>query len=173
MDATIMLNRSLVVYKLLVELQKKYPNLKFKPSDSYYWSPETNEIFFVEDARDELADWSLIHEVGHALLKHSSYDADYMLLRLEVDAWEKAQSIANKFNIEIDENHIQDCLDTYRDWVHKRSICPKCNTQNFQQSDFKHYKCFNCHATWRVTTSRFCRTYRTKEASPLKETVFV
>jgi hypothetical protein len=158
---------------LISGIRKNYPKIKLSPSTSYYWSPETNEIFYNESAYDKLAEWSLLHEVGHALLNHKSYDTDYMLIRLEVMAWQKAKEIGPKFGIEIDENHIQDCLDTYRDWIYKRSICPSCTTKSFQQSDHKHYRCFNCHMTWRVTPSRFCRAYRTKEKISLDQKVFI
>ena len=161
------------MHKLLTSLQIAYPKIKFTPSTSFYWSPENQEVFYIEDIDTEISRWSLLHEVGHALLDHHSYDADYMLLRLEVAAWQKAKEISQNFNLLIEEDHIQDCLDTYRDWVFKRSICPECGTKCFQGSDFKHYKCFNCHARWRVTPSRFCRTYRTTESKLTTETLFV
>jgi hypothetical protein len=31
-----------------------------------------------------------------------------------------------------------------------------------QQDSLPLYRCFNCHATWRVAPSRFCRPYRQK-----------
>jgi hypothetical protein len=57
-------------------------------------------------------------------------------------------------------------LDTYRDWLYKRSICPTCTAKCLQQGDFVHYRCFNCHTTWRVTASRFCRAYRRQKDVP-------
>ena len=96
-----------------------------------------------------------MHETGHALLGHANYQADYELIQLEVAAWQEAKQIAKPLKIEIDEDHIQDCLDTYRDWLYKRSICPNCATKSLQQGDFVHYRCFNCHTTWRVSNSLF------------------
>ena len=96
-----------------------------------------------------------------------------MLLKLEVEAWEKAKEVALKLDIKIDPNHIEDCLDTYRDWLYKRSVCPKCSNKSLQQSDFNHYECFNCHMRWRVTTSRFCRTYRMKDKTTVQQEVFI
>ena len=146
---------------LIARLRLTYPELTFSPSDSFYWSPENKEIFYLQSAKDDEIDkWSLLHEVGHALLDHANYDYDFMLLRLEVDAWEKGQEVASKLDMVIDKDHIQDCLDTYRDWIFKRSVCPKCSNKSYQQKDFRHYRCFNCHMCWRVTPSRFCRTYR-------------
>jgi len=138
-----------------------FPQLKFTPGEQFCWSPETQEIFYNESARGEQALWSLLHETGHALLGHTSYRADLELLRLEIEAWERAKQLAETLEMVIDEDHIQDCLDTYRDWLHKRSICPACNTKSIQQGDFVHYRCFNCHTVWKVNADRFRRAYRT------------
>lgn len=146
--------------KLIHKIQVEFPRLRFTAAKQFYWSPESSEIFYNTDARGKQATWSLLHETGHALLGHTSYMADFELVRLEVAAWERAQQLAQHLGLKIDEDHIQDCLDTYRDWLYKRSICPTCTTKCLQQGDFVHYRCFNCHTTWRVTASRFCRAYR-------------
>jgi hypothetical protein len=145
---------------LVAKLQARFPALRFTAGDQFSWSPETNEIIYKESARGRQAIWSLLHETGHALLGHDAYKADFELLRLEMAAWEQARHLAEELKITIDESHIQDCLDTYRDWLYKRSICPSCNTKSLQQGDFVHYRCHNCHTTWRVTPSRFARAYR-------------
>lgn len=147
---------------LLHKLQSLYPDLRFTAGKQFCWSPETQEIFYiVSHSNAERATWSLLHETGHALLEHTSYEADVELIRLEVAAWEKARELATEVDLQIDEDHIQDCLDTYRDWLYKRSICPSCRTKCLQQDDHAHYRCFNCHTVWRVSASRFCRAYRT------------
>jgi hypothetical protein len=145
-----------LINKILV----KFPDLHFTEAKQFYWSPESSEIFYNAAAHGQQATWSLLHETGHALLGHNSYKADFELVRLEIAAWEQAQMLAEDFGLTIQEDHVQDCLDTYRDWLYKRSICPNCTTKSLQQGDFVHYRCFNCHATWRVTASRFCRAYR-------------
>ena len=152
--------------KLIGELQTRFPDLRFTAGRQFYWSPETGEIFYKAEARGRHATWSLLHETGHALLEHRGYKADFELLRLEINAWQRARQLAEALQIEIDEEHIQDCLDTYRDWLHKRSICPNCTTKSLQQGDFVHYRCFNCHTTWRVTASRFRRAYRRSQDVP-------
>ncbi len=146
--------------KLIARLQAEFPALRFTPGQQFYWSPESGEIFYVHGANGRKATWSLLHETGHALLKHQSYKADFELLRLEVAAWERARQLAATIGLKIDEDHIQDCLDTYRDWLYKRSICPSCAAKCLQQDDFAQYRCFNCHTVWRVSASRFCRAYR-------------
>jgi hypothetical protein len=149
--------------KLIDKLQAEFPSLHFTAAKEFYWSPESSEIFYNAGARGRQATWALLHETGHALLGHASYKADFELVRLEVAAWERAQQLAQHLELSIDEDHIQDCLDTYRDWLYKRSICPNCTTKCLQQGDFVHYRCFNCHTTWRVTASRFCRAYRRRK----------
>lgn len=147
---------------LIGELSKKYPKIKFEESDKFYWSPSTEIVFYNSNSKDlESSKWALLHEVGHALLKHKDYDQDFKLLRMEVLAWEKAKKIAINFAQNIDENHIQDCLDTYRDWIYKRSLCPKCSTISLQNKTDNKYRCFNCSSVWQVSSSKFCRPYRT------------
>jgi hypothetical protein len=148
------------VKKLIETLQEKFPELCFTPGQQFSWSPEAGEVIYKKGARGEQAQWSLLHETGHALLGHRSYGADFELIRLEVEAWERAKLIAQEVSIKIDEDHIQDCLDTYRDWLYKRSICPNCGTKCLQQDDFVHYHCFNCNTKWHVSASRFGRAYR-------------
>jgi hypothetical protein len=141
-------------------LTGSYKRIKFRPGDKFYWSPETKEVFYDKAASQQNGVWSLLHETGHALLEHVSYKADFELIRLEVAAWEKAKALASDMQIRIDEDHVQDCIDTYRDWLYARSICPTCNTKSLQQGDLAHYQCFNCRSMWKVTPSRFCRAYR-------------
>ena len=151
---------------MLDQLQSRFPELQFTAGERFCWSPKTHEILYDADRHDEAASWSLLHETGHALLDHQSYLADFELVKIEMAAWQKARQLAIEFDITIDEDHIQDCLDTYRDWLYKRSICPHCSTKALQQNDYAHYRCFNCHTVWKVTPSRFCRSYRTTQRLP-------
>lgn len=158
---------------VIASLSGLYPSLTYIESDTFCWSPETREVMYVHSSDDETFTWSVLHETGHALLEHSTYKADFELIRLEVAAWEKAKEIALERGIFIDESHIQDCIDTYRDWLYGRSICPSCDTKCLQQSDLSFYRCFNCHEQWRVTPSRFCRAYRaTKRTGAAPRPVF-
>lgn len=154
--------------KLLVRLAEDFPQLCFAAGPSFCWSPATGQILYKQSAPDDpspQAVFSLLHETGHALLGHKRYRLDFELLELEVSAWERAKHLAAQYGITIDEDHIQDCLDTYRDWLYRRSICPSCTTKALQQDGSHYYQCFNCRATWRVSPSRFCRPYRqTKHA---------
>jgi ribosomal protein S27AE len=143
---------------LLRKLTAAYPQLDFCLGERFYWSPKTKQIFY-QDKSEEAYHWKLLHEVGHALLGHSTYNSDIELLQLEVAAWEKAKQLTPEFATAINPDYIQDCLDTYRDWLHKRSTCPTCGTRSLQENS-ERYHCFNCQASWQVSPSRFCRTYR-------------
>lgn len=148
--------------KLLDTLQKDFPRLTFTAGEEFCWSPKHAAIIYPVGATSEAANWALLHEVSHALLDHHNYQSDLELISLESQAWEQAKTLGQKYGHQIDADHIEDCMDTYRDWLHQRSACPVCSTRSLQQ-DSEHYKCFNCGQVWKVTSSRFCRPYRLKE----------
>lgn len=145
--------------KVLKQLRQDYPNLLFQEGESFCWSPQTKQIFYTLE-HAQFGPWAILHETAHALLGHTKYSHDFELLQMEVAAWEAAKEIASNYGIAIDEDHVQDCLDSYRDWLYKRSICPSCGTKSIQQDQELRYQCFNCHSTWSVAASRFCRPYR-------------
>ncbi len=143
-------------------LSEQFPHLSFKAGRGFYWSAPTGEVVYSRSAQGDQAIWSLLHETSHALLTHQSYGNDFELIEMEVAAWEHAKGLASRLGLPtIDEGHLQDCLDTYRDWLHKRCVCPNCGTKSLQSTS-QAYRCFNCSTQWRVTPSRFCRTYRAR-----------
>lgn len=142
---------------IIDKLKTDFSKIRFVSSDRFQWSPEEKIIYFVKEA--ENGDWSLLHEAGHMLCKHINYSNDLGLLRMEVEAWEKARNLANKYDHRIDEEHIDRCLDTYRDWIHKRSSCPKCGQAGIEKTT-GNYQCINCRHGWKVSRERFCRIYR-------------
>jgi hypothetical protein len=146
--------------KVVNQLQNLLPDVTFSCGDSFFWSPQHRLISY-QDEQDKIIvhTWALLHEAAHALLSHTTYNSDFELLMLEVEAWEKAEEISKEVGVVIDKDHIQDCLDTYRDWMHQRSMCPTCGTVSFQRSP-REYHCHNCHCSWTVSASRFCRPYR-------------
>lgn len=154
---------------LIKQLEALLPDVVFTLGTRFYWSPKTREVFYSDtDSDDTNAIWALLHETSHALLGHRSYRNDFELIEIEIAAWEKAKGLAQQLQLpKIEEDHIQDCLDTYRDWLHKRCVCPHCSSRSFQK-DARHYQCHNCHSVWKVTASRFCRTYRLSGTSPPK-----
>jgi hypothetical protein len=147
---------------LLDKLSKTEARLHvFKPAKSYYWSPKDKTIFYQDDDKSQVGLWTLLHETCHGLLDHKSYQSDFELVMLEVDAWEKAVELGREFSLKIDQDHIQDCLDSYRDWQYKRSLCPRCDLGGIQ-INAQTYSCMFCNDTWKVSAARFCRPYRRK-----------
>lgn len=145
--------------KLIAKLQADYPQVTFEKADQFRWSPSDQTVFYDPAKEENSAEMALLHELSHALLGHADYKTDFELLQLEVAAWHQAEQLAPKYSIKIDQNHIQDCLDTYRDWLHARSKCPSCGEHGLQKNRST-YTCLNCHTNWEVTAERFCRPYR-------------
>lgn len=155
--------------KLLKDLEKSDLGCTFVAGDRFYWSPRDRTVVYDAQAPDNtVACWALLHEVAHAQLDHQYYVLDIDLLLMEVAAWEKAQELGEKHGRVIDQDHIQDCLDTYRDWLDQRSTCPSCGNNGLQENS-EIYRCFNCQNTWRVSSSRFSRPYR--QVNRIKKTL--
>lgn len=144
--------------KLIKKLRADHPTLVFRQGLAHCWSPEYGQILYENTDRAHNME-GLLHELGHARLQHKGYLSDLELLQKEVDAWEEALRLAELYGVNFSKDHMQDCLDTYRDWVYKRSTCPQCLSTGLQR-DERHYHCINCSHTWSVTTARFCRPYR-------------
>lgn len=142
---------------LLNQLKTTYPTVTFVESDDFQWSPRLNTVEF--DPAHELADSLLLHEVGHSILNHNDYSKDVTLLSMETDAWEAAKKIAPDVQVPIDDDDVQDHLDTYRDWLHARSTCPRCEANGYQNG-VRLYACVACGHSWRVNEARTCALRR-------------
>lgn len=152
MDATIMPS----TLSLIARLETDLPDVEFRPGESFRWSPPEKTIFYADTADHA----SLAHEVSHALLHHGDYAKDIDLLKMERDAWEYAATVlAKKYGLTIDEDTIQDALDTYRDWLHARSTCPTCRAIGLQTAP-RTYSCLACTTSWRVNEARSCELRR-------------
>lgn len=145
--------------KLLKRIGADHPHIALVEGDHFFWSPKKQQIFYALHGQNDTSEVTLLHELAHALLDHKTFSTDYQLVLMEAEAWDKAVTIGKTYGIEISEDHIQDCLDTYRDWLYMRSMCPSCGTNSLQDSS-RAYKCFNCSTSWSVSSSRLCRPYR-------------
>ena len=93
---------------------------------------------------DEPHDWMLLlHELGHMLCGHNSFNMDVERLKMECEAWERARELAQYYGLAFDNSLAEDELDTYRDWLHEKSRCPRCGLTRFQTPD-KAYHCPKC-----------------------------
>jgi len=154
-----MIKTAKTVKGFIAQISRDFGDITFQKGSSEHWSPRTNTITY--DPNQPLHDlrYGVLHELAHAKLNHTNYGSDFELLRLESMAWDEAAQIGRRYGISISSSHIQSCLDTYRDWLHRRSACPKCGTHGLQKAP-RHYQCFNCRNIWRVSSGRFVRPYR-------------
>jgi Zn finger protein HypA/HybF involved in hydrogenase expression len=139
----------------LQRVRTQFPAITFALGNDFRWSPVNQTIYIgkITSDRDVI---TLLHEIGHALCSHSGYDQDIKLLTLEREAWTSAQNqVSPLFNITIDEDMVEEALDSYRDWLHARSRCPECNQNGIQQSS-QTYTCLLCTTNWKVNDARRC-----------------
>lgn len=145
------------ISSLVSQLKSDYPQLQFVSGDSFYWDPETASITY-RDGSHNTAD--LLHELAHALLDHRDFSRDISLLEMERDAWHIAQqTLTSRYGVTITDDAIDAALDTYRDWLHARSLCPTCGATGLQ-SGRTQYRCLACLGSWRVNDARQCALRR-------------
>jgi hypothetical protein len=141
---------------LIKNLKSDFPQFVFKKASSFLWSHSDNTIYYTEKKDDYRF---LFHELSHALLNHADYGRDIELVVMEREAWDKAKSVALNYDVDIDDDYIQLNLDTYRDWMHERSTCPKCGANGVQIKK-KNYKCLACSHQWHVNDAKTCALRR-------------
>lgn len=134
-------------------LRQDFPQFIFEESDDFYWSKKENTIFF--DLNSSNFHLLILHELAHALLRHEDFWLDIELLKMETEAWDLVKNaLTAQYGFCFNSNLAEQKLDTYRDWIHKRSLCPNCKVNGFQQRDLR-YKCPACGTVWQNNDSRF------------------
>ena len=160
MDATTMLKKNL---PSIFTISEDFPAINFRANNEFYWSAQKKTVFYIKnELNKESGIYRLFHEIGHALSNHQTFSSGIQLIKLESEAWTKAKSVANKYDLIISDEQIEKCLDSYRDWLHLRSICPQCSIVGVE-SDPSHYRCFNCLQNWKVPVNQRTRHYRLKQ----------
>ena len=124
----------------LSRIKADFPDFVFREGKKFAFRPPKTIILGPEEVFSELL---LLHEVAHAVLGHRTFKMDAERLKMEAAAWEKASELAKEYGIGVDEDFIQGELDTYRDWLHKKSRCPSCGLTRFQTPDGQ-YHCPRC-----------------------------
>lgn len=143
--------------QLLNKVISEYPDISFVEGEYFSWNHDKNSISYNKNSESAVAD--LLHELGHIESDHINYSSDMSLLKKELEAWDNAKEIAEKFSISISENYINECIESYRLWIHKRSLCPKCFQNGLEISE-KNYRCINCDHKWKVSSSQDSRVYK-------------
>lgn len=137
---------------LVKQLRRDYPDIVFRAGPSDVWSPNEVVVYYRKDS--DSTD-QILHELGHALLSHTSYKRDIELVNMERSAWTKAEELAKQYDITIDPESIESHMDSYRDWMHSRSSCTNCQS-NGLQVDEGLYHCLLCNTSWKVNDARSC-----------------
>ena len=147
----------------LEQLKKEFPQFSFEPHEVFHWSACSNTVYYnPKNIESEKGYSQLLHELSHALLGHTYFKSGIELLKMETDAWQKAKEIAHGQQFSMSVSHIEKCLNTYRDWLHLRSVCPTCKNVSVETS-MNTYQCFNCLQKWRVPKDQRARKYRLKQ----------
>lgn len=124
----------------LAKIKSDFPDFKFQNGRKFAFRPPKTIIVGPGESNDSLL---LLHELGHALSGHRDYETSVRRLKMEREAWEKAKELAPKYDVSYDEEIVEAELDSYRDWLDKKSRCPKCGLTRFQTPDGE-YHCPNC-----------------------------
>lgn len=135
---------------LLARLRNDFTQLSFRVGDDFRWSPGSHTVWYEKGSDDVI---TLLHETAHGLLGHATYASDVELLQLERAAWSKASELGTDYGYPVSEEEVERALDTYREWLHARSLCPNCNQNGIQQSDHR-YLCVVCGQQWKVNDAR-------------------
>ena len=138
-----------------------YPEISFVRGEDFHWSPDDQTITHPQ-LRTHADLCQLFHEIGHAKLGHRDYTTDAALIDMERQAWAyAAETLAPRYVVALtlDDAIVQNSLDSYREWLHARSMCPRCDAIGIERSRGS-YRCLVCRQNWRVNEARTCRLQR-------------
>ncbi len=124
----------------LAKIKSDFPEFRFIDGVRFSFRPPKTIVVGPKEPNDSLL---LLHELGHALSGHRSFDTEVGRMKMEREAWDKARELTPKYGVGYDEELVEGELDTYRDWLHKKTRCPKCGLTRFQTPDGK-YHCPRC-----------------------------
>lgn len=139
-------------------------DVRFSTGEDFYWRSEGSTVYHppILSTEDLLL---LLHEIGHAKLGHTSYSSDVHLLDMEREAWQYALStLVPTYGVSQDValEASEDALDSYREWLHRRSTCPSCHAIGLESTKST-YRCLACNQEWRVNEARSCQLRRYKK----------
>ena len=116
----------------LAKIKSDFPDFRFIDGGKFSFHPPKTIIVGPEEPEDSLL---LLHELGHALSGHKSFNTSARRIKMEREAWDKAKELASIYEVVFDEDIVENELDTYRDWLHKKSCCKKCGLTMYQTPD--------------------------------------
>lgn len=131
-------------------LKSTYSDFTFKSGRKFLFRPPKS-IFYLES--NENFRFLLLHELAHALLGHFSFSRSLERLEIERDAWEKTRELCELHNVAFDESLAEAELDTYRDWVHQKTLCKTCGQTCLEVSSESLF-CPFCQKTYPRTKTK-------------------
>ncbi len=144
-----------------MDIIRSFDELTFLPSGYFAYDAASETINYDPDELNQaLGRLSLVHEISHAVLNHFNYSYDIELLLMEIEAWYKTRELCEKIGLEVNEDYITDCIESYDTWLTARSTCPKCSNFCFQEAP-NQFRCFLCGCQWKVNDRKDCRVVRT------------
>ncbi len=137
--------------ELLSRLRADHPDITIVVGDDFKWSESEQTLMVTNNPH---ANVYVLHELAHGILKHTDFSLDIELIRQEREAWDYARSaLGPRYGVSIDEDLVEEALDTYRQWMHARSLCPTCGLTALQTKTST-YVCVNCRCSWRPNDAR-------------------
>ena len=137
-----------------MDIMTSYADLVFEAGNYFAYCAADELIYYVDAELDtEQGRLALLHEVSHALLGHFNYGSDFELLVMEAQAWHKTKQLAPRFELDIQDDYIGYCIDTYDQWLTRRATCPKCANFCLQRAE-NSFSCFMCGCRWEVGQER-------------------
>lgn len=125
---------------LFLRILADFPEIRVVSGRKFAFRPPKTIVIGPEEEFNSLL---FLHEMGHLVSGRHSYQTDIERVKIEAEAWEEARELAEKYGVEWDEEFAQGELDSYRDWLHRRSKCPRCGLTRYQTPD-KVYHCPKC-----------------------------
>lgn len=128
---------------LIKKIVQDYPEVTFRVGSRFAFRPPHSVILGPYEPNYLLL---FLHELGHFLTQHYNFSTDIERLKIEREAWDHAKKICTKYKIPYDEDFAETQLDSYRDWLHTKSKCPKCGLTRYQTKNGQ-YHCPHCDLT--------------------------
>ena len=129
--------------RFISQIANDYPDFNYRVGEKFAFHPPKTIILGPPQPNFALL---ALHELGHALCKHKTYNTHVKRLKIESEAWQMAKTITEnhpEYGISYDPEFAEDQLDSYRDWLHTKSKCKKCGLTRFQTPDGD-YHCPRC-----------------------------
>ena len=128
---------------LIEQLIQDYPDFCFRTGKKFafrfaFGAKNAKPTVFLGPPQPYFA-LQTLHELAHGLCGHKDWSNCISRLKCEREAWERAKTLFFKYQKLIpdpwNEDFVETSLDTYRNWVHQKTLCPVCGLTRFQDEN--------------------------------------